>query len=133
MIRLIRVELLKLRTIRVTYGLGLTAVAITALFASLGATVGSGRAGVSAIYTHTGITTVTTDTGMALVFAAVLGVLATAGEHRHTSATLTYLATPARGLVMAAKAAAAAMVGFCYGVAAGVAATAVGLALVTIS
>ena len=35
MTRLVRVELLKLRTMRVTYGLLAAAVAVTALFASL--------------------------------------------------------------------------------------------------
>jgi len=58
----------------------------------------------------------------------VLGVIVTSGEFRHTSATLTYLATPDRRRVLGAKALATALVGACYGLAAGIVATAVGLA-----
>ncbi len=129
MSRLVRVELLKLHTIRATYGLGLGAAVITALFASLEAT----RAGrkVASIATAQGLSTVSTATGMAMIFAAILGVLLASGEYRHTSATLTYLATPRRSRVLAAKAIAAALVGLACGVLAAVVAT--GTALVYVS
>src|SRR5579884_1680802 len=129
MSRLVRVELLKLHTIRATYGLGVAAAVITGLFASLEATR-SGRR-VASIATAQGLSTVSTATGMAMIFAAILGVLLASGEYRHTSATLTYLATPRRSRVLAAKAIAAALVGLAYGVLAAVVAT--GTALVYVS
>jgi ABC-2 type transport system permease protein len=126
--RLVHVELLKLRTMRVTYGLLAAAVAVTALFASLEAS-GDGRR-VAPISTAAGLTSVTTVTGVSMILAAVLGVIVTSGEFRHTSATLTYLATPRRSRVLAAKTIATALVGAAYGIAAGVVATVVGLAFV---
>jgi ABC-type transport system involved in multi-copper enzyme maturation permease subunit len=124
--RLVRVELLKLRTMRVTYGLLAAAAAITALFASLEASR-AGRA-VPPIGTAAGLGDVTTVGGVAMILAAVLGVIATSGEFRHTTATLTYLATPDRRRVLGAKAAATALAGACYGLAAGITATITGLA-----
>ncbi len=128
MTRLVRVELLKLRTMRVTYGLLAAAVAITALFSALEAS----RAGrsVPPVSTAAGLGDVTTVSGVAMILACVLGVIVTSGEFRHTSATLTYLATPDRRRVLGAKAIATALFGACYGLAAGIAATAVGLIFV---
>jgi ABC-type transport system involved in multi-copper enzyme maturation permease subunit len=128
MIRLIHVELRKLRTMRVTYGLVLGAVAITGLFASLeGSRAGRRVADVS---TAAGLGSVTTATGVAMVLAAVLGVIAVSGEYRHGSATLTFLAAPHRARVLVAKAVASTITGAGYGLAAGVVATAVGLGFV---
>lgn len=127
--RLIRTELLKLHTMRATYGLALLVVAHTALFASLEATR-SGRK-VAPISTAQGLSTVSTATGVTMILAAILGVMLASGEYRHTSASLTYLATPRRGLVLAAKAIAAAIVGLAYGILAGLVAT--GTALVFIA
>ena len=45
MTRLVRIELLKLRTMRVTYGLLAAPVALTALFSSLEASRAGGTAG----------------------------------------------------------------------------------------
>jgi ABC-type transport system involved in multi-copper enzyme maturation permease subunit len=125
MIRLVRTELLKLRTTRVSYGLLLTAVAITVMFASLQAS-GAGRK-VAPIGTAAGQASVTTVTGIAMILAAVLGVIVTSGEFRHASATLTYLASPSRGRVLAAKAMAAAAAGALFGVLAGIVSTVTGL------
>jgi len=128
MTRLVRVELLKLRTMRVTYGLLAAAAAVTALFSSLQAS-GAGRS-VPPVSTAAGLSDVTTATGVAMILAAVLGVIVTSGEFRHTNITLTYLATPDRRRVLGAKAIATAFAGACYGLAAGIVATAVGLAFV---
>ena len=87
--RLIRAELLKLHTMRVTYGLLAAAVAVTALFASLEASRTGRR--VAPISTAAGLSSVTTATGVAMILAAVLGVIVTSGEFRYGSATLTYL------------------------------------------
>jgi ABC-2 type transport system permease protein len=127
--RLIRIELLKLHTIRATYGLALAAAGITALFASLEASRG-GRSGTTPIYTVAGLSTVSTATGVVMVLAAVLGVIAASGEYRHTTATLTYLATPNRSRVLAAKSIAAAIAGFAYGIIAALVATATALIFV---
>jgi ABC-2 type transport system permease protein len=116
MTRQIRTELLKLSTIRVTWGLLAGAAGLSALFASLEASrAGHGSSGVPAITTATGLLTVTTVTGFGMLLAAVLGVIAATGEFRHGSATLTYLATPSRSRVLAAKAAAAACFGAGFG------------------
>jgi hypothetical protein len=128
MTRLLRAELMKVRTVRVSTGLLLTTFAITAFFTSLQARRAGRR--VAPISTHAGLATVTTGTGMAMIFAAVLGVIIATGEFRHSTATTTYLATPNRVRVQLSKAGAAAIHGAGYGVAAGVAATGVGLAFV---
>lgn len=128
MTRLIRTELLKLRTARVSYGLLAIAAAVTALFASLEATRDGRR--VAPISTASGLSSVTTTAGFAMIIAAVLGVIMTSGEFRHGSATLTYLAVPRRGRVLVAKAAAAAAAGAVIGLIGGVVATGVGLGFV---
>jgi ABC-2 type transport system permease protein len=126
--RLIRTELLKLRTMRLTYGLLAVAAALSALFALLeNNRAGHGQAGVPSLSTAAGLDTVTTVTGFAMLFAAVLGAIAATGEFRHATATLTYLATPRRSRILAAKAVAAAAVGALFGLAAGLIATGVGL------
>ena len=125
---MIRVELLKLRTMRLTYGLLLAAAAITALFAALEATAGKPTNG--PISTAGGLDAVTTASGVSLVLAAVLGVIALSGEYRHGSASLTFLAAPHRARVLAAKAVAVAVAGVGYGLTGGLAATVVGLGFV---
>jgi ABC-type transport system involved in multi-copper enzyme maturation permease subunit len=128
MIRLIRAELLKLLTIRLTYGLLAVAAAITALFATLEASrAGSPNTGVAPLSTASGLSTATTVTGFAMLFAAVLGAIVTSGEFRHASATLTYLATPRRDRVLLAKVIVSAAAGVVSGLVAGVIATGVGL------
>jgi len=113
--RLIRVELLKLRTTRLGYGLLAAAAGLTVLFSVLEASrAGSGQA-VAPLYTAAGFNAVVTGGTFALLLAAVLGVTVSSGEFRHATATQTYLATPRRGRVLAAKAAAAACAGAVFG------------------
>jgi ABC-2 type transport system permease protein len=131
MTRLIRTELLKLQTMSLTYGLLITAAALSALFSSLeNNQAGSPGTGVPPISTAAGLDSVTTVTGFAMLFAAVLGAITANGEFRHSSATLTYLATPRRNRVLAAKAIAAAGIGAIFGLVAGIIATGVGLIFV---
>jgi ABC-type transport system involved in multi-copper enzyme maturation permease subunit len=131
MSRLLRIELLKLRTVRTTFGLLATAAALTALFASIeAARAGNATSGVKSLATAAGLTTVTTVTGWSMLFAGVLGVVLSSGEFRHSSATLTYLATPNRVRVLIAKTLAAASAGAIFGLAATVIATGVGLTFV---
>jgi ABC-2 type transport system permease protein len=128
MIRLIRVELLKLQTMRVTYGLLLVGAAVTGLFDVLQATKGEHTVG--PISTAAGLGAVTTASGVPIMLAAVLGVIAISGEYRNGSATLTFLAAPHRARVLAAKAIAVSVPGFAYGLTGGLVATAVGLGFV---
>jgi hypothetical protein len=128
---LIRVELLKLRTVRVTYGLLLTVAALTALFAVIESSIAgkiSGTYAVASLATVAGQSTVTTLTSWSMILAAVLGILVASGEFRHSSATLTYLATPDRTRVLLAKMPAAALIGALFGLVAAAISTGLGLA-----
>lgn len=128
MTRLIRTELLKLRTMRLTYGLLAVSAALSLLFALLESNrAGASGTGVPPVSTAAGLRTVTTVTGFAMLFAAVLGTIVASGEFRHATATLTYLATPRRARVLAAKAVAAAAAGSLFGLLAGLIATGAGL------
>jgi ABC-2 type transport system permease protein len=116
--RLVRVELLKLQTVRTTYGLLVAAALLTAFLASIRASKASPST----------LSSVVTLTGWAMLFAMVMGVIASSGEFRHSTATLTYLGGPRRSRVLAAKAAAAAVVGTIFGLTGAVVATGIGLA-----
>ena len=131
MTRLIRAELLKLRTARVNYGLFLTSAVLTALFATLeAARAGNRTSAVAPLSTASGLTTVTTVTGFAMLLSAVLGVIVASGEFRHNTATLTYLGAPDRARVLAAKTVASAAGGAIFGLVSAIIATGVGLAFV---
>ena len=103
MIRLIGVELLKLRTTRLTYGLLATAAALTGVFAVIEAARAGSGGGPAPLSTASGLNDVITAGIWALVLATVMGVTVSSGEFRHGAATLTYLATPHRGRVLTAK------------------------------
>jgi ABC-2 type transport system permease protein len=127
MSRLVRVELLKLRTVRTTYGLLVAAALLTALLAASSASKPSlaARGGHASAST---LSAAVTQTGWDMLFAMVMGVIAVSGEFRHSTATFTYLAGPRRDRVLAAKAVAAAVVGAIFGLIGAVVATAIGLA-----
>ncbi len=127
--RLIRVELLKLRTTRLAFGLLATAVGLSALFSILEASR-AGTNSVAPLSTAAGLNSVITGGVLALLFAAVLGVTVSSGEFRHETATTTYLATPERSRVLVAKSAAAACGGAVFGLAGWLVATGVGLGFV---
>ncbi|HEY2506616.1 MAG TPA: ABC transporter permease subunit [Streptosporangiaceae bacterium] len=129
MTRLVRIELLKLRTTRLGYGLLATAAGLTVLFSILEAS----RAGSNGKYapppldTAAGLNNVITGGIWALIFAALLGVTISSGEFRHGTATTTYLAVPHRDRVLTAKAIAAALAGAAFGLVGYLVATGVGL------
>jgi ABC-2 type transport system permease protein len=128
---LVRVELVKLRTVRLTYGLVITVAALTGLFAVIESSIAgnpSGTYAVASLTTAAGQTTVTTLTSWSMILAAVLGLTVASGEFRHASATLTYLATPDRKRVLLAKLLAAAFVGAIFGLVAAAVSTGLGLA-----
>jgi ABC-type transport system involved in multi-copper enzyme maturation permease subunit len=129
MTTLIRMELLKLRTTRLSYGLFLAAAGLTLGFALLEAS----RAGTSAVAplsTAAGLNAVITGGTLALLLATLLGVTVSSGEFRHGTATATYLAVPQRNRVLAAKCVAAACAGAIFGFAGWLIATGVGLGFV---
>lgn len=126
MMRQIRVELLKIRTTRLGYGLLAAAAGITIMFAVLNGTQGS------ALDTASGLTTQVTVGVWAILLAGIFGVTVSSGEFRHGTATLTYLAQPRRTTVLAAKALAAACGGAVFGLAGGVLAAGTGLIFVAV-
>ena len=125
----LRAEFLKLRTTKTAAGLVGLAVAVTALMATLeAATAGTGRGmAIPSLATPAGLRDALASTGFALIAAAVLGTVITAGEFRHKTPTGTYLDQPSRGRVLAAKAIAAAAAGALVGLAAAATATGIGL------
>jgi ABC-2 type transport system permease protein len=130
MIRQIRVELLKLATVRFSYGLLAGATALTGIFTAIEASRAGQTSGVAPLDTYSGLSTIVTGGVWGLLFAAVLGVTVSSGEFRHQTATLTYLTTPDRTRVLAAKMAAAAAGGAVFGLAVYLVAAGVGLGFV---
>jgi ABC-2 type transport system permease protein len=107
MTRLVQAELLKLwttRTARVL--LGLTAAGTAGLVTLVLAF--AGRPGQPTLGDDALRQLVAAPNGPLTLAALVLGVLGMAGEFRHGTATSTFLVTPARGRVVAAKLGAAA-------------------------
>jgi len=128
--RLIRIELLKLRTTRLSYGLLATAAGLTALFSVIEASRAGSARGIGPLYTASGLDAVIAGGVFALILAAVLGVTVSSGEFRHSTATLTYLATPRRSRVLAAKTVAGGCAGAVFGLVGYVIAAGVGLIFV---
>jgi ABC-2 type transport system permease protein len=128
--RLIRAELLKIRTTRLTYGLLATSAGLSVLFCILEASMSGPGKAVAPLNTASGFTSVIAGGTWALLLATVLGATVSSGEFRHSTATLTYLATPQRGRVLAAKAVAAAVAGAVFGLAGYLIAAGAGLGFV---
>lgn len=113
--RLIRAELLKLRTTR---------TAPAALLGMLAFTVGwtgytlfrAGTNGAPSLGTTPSMLSVLTTPRLTTLLMLIFGVVVTTTEFRHGTATATFLATPRRHRVLAAKLAAVALVGASYAV-----------------
>jgi len=130
MIRQIRIELVKLTTVRFSYGLLAFTAALTGIFSAIEASRAGTSNGVAPLNTYSGLSAIVTGGVWGLMFAAVLGATISSGEFRHQTATLTYLATPDRTRVLAAKMVAGAAGGAVFGLAVDVVATGVGLGFV---
>jgi ABC-2 type transport system permease protein len=102
MVRLIRAEFTKLRTTRLVYGLaaGMAAFAVLTVVALMTTPDIEGNPALSAESLPMFVATpVTLLSGAALL----LGILGVTGEFRHQTITQTFLVTPDRGRVVAAK------------------------------
>jgi ABC-2 type transport system permease protein len=95
-VRLLRAEALKLTTVRTTWSMLGIGLLIEALFAGL-------YVGLVSLDDVGPIREVQTGTGLLMVLLLVLGVLAITTEFRHGTSNTTFLATPRRYPVMAAK------------------------------
>jgi ABC-2 type transport system permease protein len=109
MTRLIHAELQKLRTVRSTQLIvaGLAAFAVLATFAI---TTGAGTNGNPPLTPDNYADSLRAPLSLLTGGMLVLGILAMAGEYRHGTVVGTYLLTPRRHRVVAAKAAAVALV-----------------------
>jgi ABC-2 type transport system permease protein len=126
MTRLVNAELLKLRTTRTTAGLFALTVATTALIMTAVMLL-AGRPGQPAIESGALPDLVVVAKGPLVIFALILGVLSMSGEFRFGTATPTFLVTPNRGRVVAAKVVANALAGVALAAASAVVALGIGL------
>jgi ABC-2 type transport system permease protein len=102
MIRLIRAEFTKLRTTRLIYGMA-AAMAAFALLTVIGPIAYAGRDGFPALSAYSLPAIVAGPVTLLSGAALLLGILGMAGEFRHQTVTQTFLVTPDRGRVVAAK------------------------------
>jgi ABC-type transport system involved in multi-copper enzyme maturation permease subunit len=126
MTRLVKAELLKLRTTRTARTLLALAAAGTAALVALVLLL-AGRPGQPELGADALRQLVLVPAQPLTLAALVLGILGMAGEFRHGTATSTFLVTPVRGRVVAAKLAAAAATGLAMALVASAAVFAVGL------
>jgi ABC-2 type transport system permease protein len=126
MTRLVHAELLKLRTTRTARVLLALAAAGTAALVAVVLLL-AGRPGQPALGEDALRQLLLVPAQPLTVAALVLGILGMAGELRHGTATPTFLVTPGRGRVLAAKLAAAALTGLAMALASSAAVLAVGL------
>lgn len=115
MAQLLHAEWLKLRTVPVGWGLLAMAVVLSAA-AVTGAILSADSAGV-ALESTDGVRRALHVTGTGSILVLVLGVVISAGEYRTATATDTYLTTPRRHRVLAAKLGLATGVGVVFGAA----------------
>lgn len=126
MIDLVAAEWLKLRTTRMLAGMIPTAIGLS-LLAVAGSVLAADRAGID-LPSTAGLRRVLPVTGTGAVIMLLVGVMIAAGEYRHGTASDTFLTTPRRERVIAAKLVVAA----CLGVAVGLVTSAVSLAVAAV-
>jgi len=121
MIRLIGAEFFKLRTTRMYIGLLAAAsglvILVTALQFALGDDISLTIEGAATVIeTEADLRSVLDVSGVAVLFTLILGATALAGEHRHGTIATTFLLTPTRSRVVAAKVAGYTMAGAVFGI-----------------
>ena len=102
MIRLIRAEFTKLATTRLIYGLAAAMAAFAVLTVAVGATT-AGQQGNPPLSADSFPMLIVGPVTLLPGAALLLGILGMAGEFRHQTVTQTFLVTPDRGRVVAAK------------------------------
>jgi ABC-2 type transport system permease protein len=124
------VELLKLRTMPMAFGLAGTAGALALLFAvvTVAASGAGPEAGLPGLAGEDGQRLLLSSGAFAAVPLLVLGVLATAGEYRHGTIVTSLLLEPRRELLLLAKAVVLAALGLAIGAAGALLAIVGGLA-----
>lgn len=107
---LIRTEVLKLRTVRSPWLLLVASPLL--VIAGISGAVNSSKDPLDASLQSQALAHV----GLTSIFTLVFGILVIAGEYRHKTITDTYLSTPARGRIIAAKLFVSAVLGLASGV-----------------
>jgi ABC-2 type transport system permease protein len=111
---LLAAEFLKLRTTKTIWGLLAATVAFSAL-AVAGAVIAGADTASLDLETERGVRTVLAVSASGAIFVLLLGVIIAAGEYRHRTATDTFLTTPRRWRVIAAKLTVATAIGAAFG------------------
>jgi ABC-2 type transport system permease protein len=118
--RLVRAELLKLRTTRLWWGLLLGAVLLTGFAAiatlAVANTPQAAQNGVTPVRTASDVADFIAIGTVGPFFALVLGITLATGEHRYGTIGATYLAVPRRYLVVIAKGVSAVAAGVLFAV-----------------
>ncbi|MBA3654245.1 MAG: ABC transporter permease [Actinobacteria bacterium] len=109
--QLVRAELLKMRTTRVFAATALAALAFIPLTIAVAVLTAGKPGGTPAFETHEGVRHVLSASSAGTVVVLLIGILLMAGEHRHGTATATFLVTPDRKRVVGAKLIAATIAG----------------------
>jgi ABC-type transport system involved in multi-copper enzyme maturation permease subunit len=114
--RAVQVELLKLRTTRMWWGLLIGAVGAVVLITTLFTLAYSASDDADLRSPEVLRSVYGFAFSIGQLFVLILGVIAMAGEYRHKTITGTFLTTPRRGLVVVAKMLALFVAGLAYGV-----------------
>ncbi|MGH2828640.1 MAG: hypothetical protein ACRDKF_16900 [Actinomycetota bacterium] len=115
---LLLTELLKLRTTRLWWGLGLALLGLTALGGILTLVFTTGDTPGFQLSGETAQRSLFGTGGFCTIFALVFGVIGMAGEYRQGTVTPTFLAAPVRWRIVATKAVAYGIAGLLFGAAA---------------
>ena len=114
MTRLIRAELMKVRSTKLVWWLLLVVGALAALGVA-GTVFGARPPDATPLESPEGLRSVFASANAAQLLAMILGIVAMVGEWRHRTATATFLVTPRRERVVIAKVLAQAIVGLLFG------------------
>lgn len=127
MIRLVHAEWTRLRSTRLFYAMAASVIASVGLTVAASITNLEGVAPGVELDSSDGIRAVLGGASSAGQLVLVLAIMGIAGEFRHGTISQTFLATPRRGRVIAAKIAAFAIVGLGLGILAAAATMAIGV------